>query len=174
MPSQKNQQLLAETKDRVNKANAVFFAEYAGITHKQLEEVRKALRTINAEVAITKNNLINIAFKDKDIDTKENLQGALAAFFSYKDPAKTANTMYQFFKKNFDPSKIKFGVFENKVIDNKTVVALATLPSKEVLLGKLVGLLKSPLNGLVYSLNYNTSKLVMTLKAIEDQKGKVS
>ena len=70
----------------------------------------------------------------------------------------------------FDTSKIKFGVFEGKLIDDKMIIQLASLPPKEALLGKLVGLLKSPLNNLVYNLNYNTSKLVFVLKAIEEKK----
>lgn len=170
MPSKRNTQLLQEAKDKVNKANAVFFVDYQGITHKQLEEARNSLRDFNAEIAILKNNLTNIALKDKDIDAKEKLQGPLAAFFSYDDPIKTANVIYQFLKKSFDPERIKFGVFEGSLIDSKMVVTLANLPPKEVLLGKLVGLLKSPINNLVYDLNYTVSKFVFALKAIEDKK----
>jgi len=171
MPSQKNVQLLQEAKERVDRAAAIFFADYQGVTHKQLEEARREIRKIGGEIAISKNNLINIALNEKNVDAKDRLQGPLAAFFAYGDPVAVASTLHNFFKKNFDASKIKFGVYEGKILEDKDVITLASLPSREVLLGQLVGLLKGPLNGLVYALNYNTSKLVYALKEIEKKKG---
>jgi len=170
MPSQKNVQLLTETKERVAKSNAIFFADYQTITHKDLEGLRNTLRDAGAEIAISKNNLVNIALQEKSVDAKDQLQGPLAAIFSYQDPVKTAKAIYDFFKP-IDPKKIKFGVFEDKLIDAKMVGALASTPPREVLLGKLVGILNSPLTNLVYSLNYTTSKLVYALKAVQEKKG---
>jgi large subunit ribosomal protein L10 len=169
MPSQKNVQLLQEAKDKVGRSNAIFFADYQTITHKDLEGLRNTLREAGAEIAVSKNNLVNIALQEKNVDAKEQLQGPLAAVFSYDDPVKTAKAIYDFFKP-IDPAKIKFGVFEGNLIDAKMVGALAATPPREVLLGKLVGLLNSPLTNLVYNLNFNTAKLVYALKAIEKTK----
>lgn len=169
MPSQRNVQLLEETKDKVNRSNAVFFVDYAGLTHKQLEDARNELRDNDAEIAIVKNTLINIALKEKDIEVKDKLEGPKAALFSYSDPLKTAKILAAFIKKNGLP-KISFGVFEGKVIDEGTINQLATLPSKEVLVAKLLGLLNSPITSLVYGLNYNITKLALVLKEIEKKK----
>lgn len=156
---------------------ALFFVDYQGLTHKQLEEVRALLKEINSEISIVKNTLMNLALREKKIDAQARLTGAHATLFSYEDPIKTAKALYAFFKKYqllASPSqggpKIKFGIFEGKLIDEKTIIELALLPSHEVLLGKLVWVLKSPMSGLVYGLNYNVSKLVVVLKEIEKKK----
>lgn len=169
MPSQKNIQLLDEIKQKVDKATAMFFIDYSGLTHKQMEEARRELKNIESEMAVMKNTLLNLALKDKKIDVKEKLQGPHATLFSYKDPMATIKILANFIKKYGLP-KIRFGIFEGNVIDEAMVTKLSTIPSREVLLGKLVGLLKSPVTGLVYNLNYNISKFVFVLKAIEDKR----
>lgn len=173
MPSLRNQQLLQETKEKVGKAQAMFFVEYQGLTHKQLEEARKELKDNNSEVAVTKNTLINIALQERNVDAKDRLTGAFATLFSYEDPVKTAKILQTFFKK-YQLPKIKFGVYNGTILDEAEILKLASLPSKDVLIGKFVGLLKSPITGLVYNLKWNISKLVFTLKAIEDKKGKAN
>jgi large subunit ribosomal protein L10 len=170
MPSQRNQQLLAEVQDKVNKAVAMYFVDYQGLTHLQLEEARRELRKNNSEVAVTKNTLMRIALKEKGIDATEQLNGPYATLFSYEDPISTAKVLKDFFKK-YNLQVIKFGIFEGAIVDDKTVEQLANIPPKEVLIGKLVGLLASPYSKLVWTLNGNIQKLAMVLKAIEEKKG---
>lgn len=169
MPSKRNVQLLDETKDKVNRASAMFFVDYAGLTHKQLEEARNQLRENDSEIAIVKNTLINISLQEKGIDVKSQLEGPHAALFSYADPIKTAKILTAFIKKHGLP-KITFGILEDKIIDESTIGKLATLPSKEVLIGKLLGLLNSPISNMVYVLNGNITKLARVLKEIEKKK----
>lgn len=175
MPSKKNTELLNETKQRLERAEAVFFVNYQGLTHKQLEEARISFKENDSELSIAKNTLTNIAFKErKNIDLEDMLSGPLALLYSFKDPIATAKTLYNFLKKysapGENPQQVKFGVFGGKVIDSETVLRLATIPSREVLLGRLAGLLKSPMSSLVYSLNWNIQKLALVLKAIESKK----
>lgn len=169
MPSKRNIQLLEETKDKVDRANAMFFVDYAGLTHKQLEEARNELRDNNSEIAITKNTLINIALQEKKIDVADKLEGPQATLFSYEDPIKTAKILTAFVKKYGLP-KIKFGIFNGNIIDEAMISTLATLPSREILIGKLLGLLNSPISNLVYVLNGNITKLALVLKEIEKKK----
>ncbi len=169
MPSKRNVQLLDETKQKVDRASAMFFVDYAGLTHKQLEEARNELRGNNSEIAITKNTLINIALQEKKIDVADKLTGPQATLFSYEDPIKTAKVLTAFIKKHGLP-KIKFGIFEGNVIDELMITKLATLPSREILIGKLLGLLNSPISNLVYVLNGNITKLALVLKEIEKKK----
>lgn len=174
MPSQKNQAMLAQVQDKVNRSTAMYFIDYQGITHKQLEEARRELRANDSEVVVTKNTLMRIALKEKGIDAVEQLQGPFATLFSYSDPVATAKVLKEFFKKNSlgegDGPSIKFGIFEGAIIDDKTVKMLANIPPKEVLIGKLVGLLASPYSKLVWTLNGNIQKLAMVLKAVEEKK----
>ncbi|HVT00951.1 MAG TPA: 50S ribosomal protein L10 [Patescibacteria group bacterium] len=170
MPSQRNIQSLEETKQKVDKSSAMFFVDYAGLTHQQLEEARRELADNDSEIAVTKNTLMNLALQEKNIDAKERLQGPYATLFSYSDPAKTAKILSSFVKKYGLP-KIKFGVFEGAIIEEDVVGKLATLPSKEVLVAKLLGTLNAPISNLVYGLNGNIVKLAQLLKAIEEKKG---
>ncbi len=169
MPSQRNLSALDETRDKVQKATAMYFVEYTGLTHKQLEEARRELRENNAEMAVIKNTLMNIALQEKKIDVKDQLSGQKAILFSYEDPIKTAKILAAFIKKYSLP-KVNFGILEGEVIEDATSKKLATRPSKEILVGKLLGLLNSPISGLVYVLNGNITKLAIALKEIEKKK----
>ncbi len=170
MPSQKNIQVLTEVKQKVDRATAMFFVDYAGLTHKQLEEARRELGDNDSEVAVVKNTLMNIALQEKNIDAKEKLQGPYATLFSYNDPIATAKILSSFVKKYGLP-KIKFGVFENEIIDEEMIGKLAKLPAREVLIAKFLGTLNAPISNFVYGLNANITKLAQLLKAIEEKKG---
>ena len=89
MPSQRNIQQLDEVKQKVDKATAMFFVDYAGLTHQQLEEARRELRDNESEIAVIKNTLMNLALSEKNIDAKERLQGPQATLFAYGDGIKT-------------------------------------------------------------------------------------
>lgn len=169
MPSQRNTQLLEEAREKVGKATAMYFVDYTGLTHKQLEEARQQLSAANAEIAVVKNTLMNIALSDKQIDAKEKLTGQQATLFSYEDPIATAKVLAGFIKKYSLP-RVNFGIFEGAIIDEATITKLSKLPSKEILIGKLLGLLNSPILGFVYALNGNITKLVVALKEIEKKK----
>ena len=171
MPSAKNITSLEEIKGKLETAQAVFMVDYTGLTHIQLEEFRNEKATAKAEAAILKNTLVNIALQEKKIDAKDQLKGPHAVIFANEDPISAAKVILAFNKKYQLPI-IKFGIFENEIIDEGKITQLSTIPPKEVLLAKLLGLLNSPITSLVYDLNYNTQKLAQLLKAIEEKKAK--
>ena len=171
MPSSKNISSLEEIKARLEKANALFLVDYTGLTHQQLEELRRELYPLDAEIAILKNTLVNIALLEKKIDATEKLNGPHAILFANGDPIAAAKVLVSFNKK-YELPVIKFGIFENNIIDEGKIKVLSTIPPKEVLLAKLLGLLNSPITSLVYDLNFNIQKLAQLLKAIEEKKAK--
>lgn len=171
MPNLKNQQSLSEIKEKLEKAQAVFLVDYTGLTHIQLEEFRRELSVAKAEAAILKNTLVDIAFKEKNIDASEQLKGPHAVIFANEDPIASAKVILAFNKK-YQLPVIKFGIFENNIIDEGKITQLSTIPSKEILIAKFLGLLNSPIVSLVYDLNYNVQKLAQLLKAIEEKKAK--
>lgn len=173
MPSIKNQNELSELQEKVDKSTAMYVVDYQGLTHQQLEEARRELRENGAEIAVAKNTLMNLALKAKDIDVSDQLQGPTATLFAYEDGISAARILKEFTKKHELP-KIKFGVFEGKVVSTEDVMAIANLPTKEVLLAKLLGGMNAPISGFVYVLNANISKLAQVLKAIEEKKAKTS
>ncbi len=169
MPSSKNITSLEDIKAKLEKAQAVFLVDYTGLTHIQLEEFRRELYPLDAEIAILKNTLVNIALLEKKIEATDQLKGPHAILFSNGDALATAKALVAFNKK-YQLPVIKFGIFENNIIDEGKITTLATIPSKEVLLAKLLGLLNSPITSLVYDLNFNIQKLAQLLKAIEEKK----
>jgi len=169
MAKQKNIEQLEKARKKLDSAKAVFFVDYQGLTHKQLEEARSVFREIDTDLSIIKNTLVNLALKEKNFDLSDKLHGPFATLFANDDPVKAAKALYAIFKK-YNLPKIKFGIFEGKLIDESTIVDLANVESREILLAKFVGLLKSPMSSLVFGLNYNIFKLVFALKEIEKQK----
>ena len=169
MASQKNINSLEEIKAKLEVDQAIFMVDYTGLTHIQLEEFRHELANAKAEAAILKNTLVNIALQEKKIDASERLKGPHAVIFANEDPISAAKVILAFNKKYQMPI-VKFGIFENEIIDEAKVTQLSTIPPKEILLAKLLGLLNSPITSLVYDLNFNIQKLAQLLSAIEKKK----
>lgn len=169
MASQKNIHSLEEIKLKLDKAQAIFLVDYAGLTHIQLEEFRIELAKVSAEAAILKNTLVNIALQEKKIDASEKLKGPHAVIFANTDPIGAAKVILAFNKKYQLPI-VKFGIFEGAIIEEGMVTTLSTIPPKEILVAKLLGLLNSPITSLVYDLNFNIQKLAQLLSAIEKKK----
>ncbi len=171
MASQKNITSLEDIKAKLERASALFLVDYTGLTHIQLEEFRRELYPLDAEIAILKNTLVNIALLDQKIDATEKLTGPHAVIFANNDAISVAKAIVAFNKK-YQLPVIKFGLFENNIIDEGKITQLSTIPPKEVLIAKLLGLLNSPITSLVYDLNFNIQKLAQLLKAIEEKKAK--
>ncbi|MBI1982179.1 MAG: 50S ribosomal protein L10 [Candidatus Levybacteria bacterium] len=175
----KKEKIVAEIAEKVGKAKALFFANYQGMTHKQLEELKKALRAVGAELVVTKNTLLARVLQTTDyrpqpaVDgrqlTVDSLQGPTATLFAYEDPLLPLKALAKSIKTLKLPI-IKFGIFEGKLLAEAEVIRLSTLPSREVLLTQLVIGMKAPLFGLHRALNWNMQRFVLTLKTIEDKK----
>jgi large subunit ribosomal protein L10 len=170
---QKKAAIVAEVNDKAKKATAVVFTNYQGMTHLQLESLRKALKAVNAELAITKNTLLKIALADSgfgEAAKDQVFEQPTAAIYAYGDVVAPLKEIAKSVKTLKLPL-IKFGIYEGKVLSEAQVNTLSTLPPKEVLIAQFVGTLKSPLFGLHRALNWNMQKLVLTLKAVEKSKG---
>lgn len=167
----KKEKIVAEISEKVNRAKAMIFTNYEGLTHKQLEGLKKAIRTLDAELMVTKNTLLKRSLEADKIKIVEEkyFQGPTAALFAYADVIAPLKELAKTIK-TFKLPTIKFGIFEGKHLTGDEVLRLSVLPSREVLLTQLVFGLKSPIFGLHRSLNWNLQKLVLTLKAIEQTK----
>lgn len=163
----KKETIVAELSQKAAKAKAVIFTNYTGMTHVQLEQLKRGLKKLNAELVVAKNSLLSIAIK---LDKSQILVGATATLFAYDDIVGPIKEIAKIIKTIKMPT-IKFGILEGNVLAETDVMRLATIPSREVLIAQFVGGLKSPIYGLHRALNWNMQKLVLTLKAIE--KGKV-
>lgn len=169
----KKEAIVAKVAAKAKTATAVIFTNYEGMTHIQLEQLKKSLRTANAELVITKNTLLKIALKESgfaDAAKDQVFERPTAALYTFGDPVAALKELAKSVKALKLPL-VKFGIFEGKVMNEAEVAILATLPPKDVLIAQFVGTLKSPISGLHRALSWNLQKFVMTLKAIEKSKG---
>ena len=173
---QKKEKIVAKLSEKVDKAKAIVFTDYQGLTHVQLEQLKKAVKKTNADYVVTKNTLLQLALKQtqntklKTQNDKDNkLDKPTATLFIYDDIVAPLKELAKIIKSLKLPA-IKFGILDGKMLLEKDVLKLSTLPSREVLLAQLVGGLKSPIYGLHRALNWNLQKFIMTLRAISDKK----
>lgn len=173
MPSQRKVKLLDGLASDLEGAKAVILTDYSGLTHKQLEDLRRELRPLKASYTIVKNRLLGRAIKDKQIISDSELQvdGPTAALIAHEDEILPLKSLTKFIKESSKP-EIKLGIFFGKTLTKEEVAKLATLPSRDALRAKLVGSLKSPLYGLHRSLQWNLNRLVWTVSQIKEQKEK--
>jgi large subunit ribosomal protein L10 len=163
--------IVAELLEKVQKAKGIIFTDYQGLTHQQIEALKKSLKTLEAEYVNTKNTLLLIALKDK-IDTeaeKDKFTRPTATLFIYNDIVGPLKALTKSIKE-FKLPAIKFGLLEGKILAEDDIVKISTLPSLDVLRAQLLGNMKGPISGLHRALAWNINKFVMTLKAIETKK----
>ncbi len=161
-------------KEKINKASLLIFMNFNGIPANLMTDLRWNIKDNGGEIVVGKNTLFYRALMDTVIsDHREVLIGPTAVVFAYEDPVIVAKTIYEFaeeFKSDEPLSVIKGGLYESKFLTPQDVKALAKLPSREVLISKLMGVMQSPMINLVMTLKAVPQKLVLVLKAIEEQK----
>lgn len=168
----KKEVIVAEVSEKVAKSKAMVFTNYQGLTHRQLEEFKKEIRKSDAEFAATKNTLLKRALGNEAIAGNEDkFQQPTGTVFMYGDIVAPLKVLAKMMK-DFEKPSIKFGLLEGKAITEADVKKLATLPSREVLIAQMLGMMNAPIQGLHRALSWNLQKFVMTLKAIEEQKAK--
>lgn len=170
MATQKKIDEVAMLTDKFSKAKAVVFADYSGIKHKQLEELRRTLKKNDAELVVSKNRMMLRALKDKAATVQQYLENSTAAVFAYGDQAAPVKELLKFFK-GVEKGKAKAGLLGESLMDQKGITRLSELPSKEVLLGRLARQLQAPMQGLHYALSWNLNRFVWALNAVKEKKG---
>ncbi|HSA83874.1 MAG TPA: 50S ribosomal protein L10 [Patescibacteria group bacterium] len=168
---QKKEVLVAEYTEKVEKAKGIVFANYQGLTHLQLEAIKKAMKKMDAEFVAAKNTLLLRALDGKvDVSAeKDKFTQPTAALFIYNDIIEPIKSLAKTIKELTLPV-VKFGILEGKIISDKDVAKLATIAPLPILRAQLLGQMKAPISGLHRALNWNLQKLVMTLSAIEKKK----
>jgi large subunit ribosomal protein L10 len=132
-----------------------------GLSVAQMTELRRLLRSINADYLVTKKTIIDRAVKDSgDVDVL-SMVGSLGLAMGKDDAYVTAKKLYEFARKN---TALQFfgALFDGKFISNDQFMEMAKMPSKEVLLGRLFGMLKYPLSSLAIVMNEISKKQVPT------------
>ncbi len=161
--------LVAEYVEKLRRSQALIVAEYRGLGVKQLEALRRELRAADSELVVTKNTLVARAMSEVGMPVpKALLKGPTAIAFCYNDLASPAKTL----NKHAKDTKIlvvRGGVLGNSVLNAEGAQSLAELPSRDELRAQVVGVLQSPITGLVNVLAGTIRGFVTVLKARADQ-----
>lgn len=169
----KKEAIVEEIKAALDNSSAIVLTNYQGLTHRQLEDMKKKLKTVNSTFAITKNTLLKLSLSESksfaDKIAPENLNEPTATLFISGDPVE-ALKIIQKVAKDTGLLKIKVGIIDGATLDEASVIKLSTLPNRDTLIAQFVGTLNSPIQGLVIVLNGNIQKLAMVLSAVAKNK----
>jgi large subunit ribosomal protein L10 len=171
MPRPEKVQAVADIKERIEGAQAVFLAEYAGLSVKEQQALRRSLRENGAEFKVVKMSMARLAVAELDIDTlDELLLGPTGLAFADGDPAGAAKVLKDF-AKSHDTFAVKGGLLGLEFLPPEKIAELAELEPRDVLLAKLAGVMQAPmanLAGLLAALPRNTASVLQQLLEIKE------
>jgi large subunit ribosomal protein L10 len=161
---------VAEIADSIKEAEAVFAVDFRGISVPQAADLRTRLREADAVFRVVKNSLTERAADEAGADSlKVLLDGPTALTFVKGDAAVAAKAL-QTFRRETDLLEFKGGLLGSEAVDTEQILALARLPARDVLYGQLVGVVASPITGLVRGLNALIAGLAIQLGQIAEKK----
>ncbi|SNB46483.1 50S ribosomal protein L10 [Geobacter sp. DSM 9736] len=171
MNKEGKQQVVAEMHEKLQRAQAVFLADFRGMTVGKATELRNELRKADVEYKVVKNTLLELASRDTDkAGLADHFAGPTAIALSYTDPVAAAKVLSRFAKEPNSTLKLKAAVLSGKSMSVSDVQALAELPSREVLVAKLLGTMQAPIASFVGVLAAVPGGFVRALAAVRDQK----
>ncbi len=171
MPISREQKeaVVKELKEKFESAQSAVLADYRGLNVAEATKLRRRLREGGCELKVVKNTLTGLAARQVGLAGLDPyLEGPVAIAFS-QDPVAPAKILSEFIREN-KKMVIKAGVLENTVLDARKVKDLAELPSREVLLARVLGGMQSPLSGAVSVLAGTLRNFVYALEAVRKQR----
>ncbi|MBI4920031.1 50S ribosomal protein L10 [Candidatus Azambacteria bacterium] len=171
LTKEQKQNILKDLVDKFKRAKAAVFVDFNKLPVSKTMELRRNLKAADAEYKVAKKTLIDRALKSEhfenvDLDSFKNQVGVV---FSYADPVPAASSVWKFSKAN-DALKILGGFLGINWQGKEKIIALAKLPSREILLGQFVRTVASPLSGLANVLQGNMRDLVGVLNNLKGKR----
>jgi len=162
--------IVEDLHDKFSRSEAVIMTQFSGLDVKDADELRKKLREAGAEFKVSKNTLFKRALHGTQAEVlSDRFSGPNAVAFAYEDPVSMAKVIVEFAKKT-EVLKIQSGVLDGKLIDVAQIHALSELPSREILLAKLLTVFVAVPTSFVRALSGIPQRLLYALRAIEDQR----
>lgn len=162
--------MIKELTEKLRSKSGLFVADIAGLPNKEMENLRRNLRTAKADCVVVKNSVCRLAFKELKLDQLNPLiEGTIAIGISGADPVESSKILVNF-SRDHKLLKIKGAILEGAVITPDKISELAFLPPKEVLIARVVGGVKAPLSNFVNLLQANLRNLVNVLNNIHKKK----
>lgn len=156
---EEKKQVVAGIVEKFQKAQSIVFVDYRGLNAEETTNLRADCRKAGVEYLVLKNTMIERAAEELNVtDLKAHLEGPTAVAFSMNDPASAAKIMLKYAK---DTKKltVKCGFLEGAVVGEDVVQSLSELPSREVLIAKIMGSLNAPVTNFVYAVEAVRKKL---------------
>ncbi len=171
MKRAEKEQIIAEVKQRAERAKSMFFADFTGITVEQVSELRREFRKSNVEYQVVKNTLARKALAEMaGYDTVAgHLKQPTAIAFGFDDPVAPARIIKKFREKN-DKLRVKVCVLENRVYDGAQLDEIAKLPTRKEIIAGVLGCIQAPVTGVVGAISAVMRDLVSVIDAIEKKK----
>ena len=149
MLKQKKEQLIEELTKSLSRCTIAIATDYRGLTAKEMLQLRRRLTAMGIEYKVIKNTLTRFAADKADKKQLEPLlTGPVAIAFGYDDVLKPAQVLREHIRAVGSVLQIKGGILGDKLLTPEDVIALATMPSREVLIARLMGQLQAPLQAL--------------------------
>jgi large subunit ribosomal protein L10 len=150
----------------------VIFAEFLGLSVKEMEELRKETRKNAAKIRVVKNNLVKKAFQSLSRDEAcKFMEGPNMLIWSKTGDESDILKGLIKFAKTSGKVKVKFGILNDAIVESAMLEQLSRLPSKKMLQAIVIGKIMSPFSALVYNVKYPVSRLILTLKTFSEKKG---
>ncbi len=170
MPNARNLEMMENIKADLEGVGAVWVVDACGLTVKETEALRRAIREAGAYMKVYKNTVMKKALAELDLVNMDAiLDGPSAFVFAHGDVAAAAKAVTEYAKEN-KKLEVKGGMMEGSFVSAGEVEAIASLPSKEVLLAQIAGAISGVARGLAVCINGVPSGLARAIQQIADQK----
>jgi large subunit ribosomal protein L10 len=174
MPTPQKEQILSETTEALRDVRGVYLADFSGMTVAKLSALRKQCREQKIQFRVIKNTLLKRAFREHGIDQLDPfLEGPTGVVFSAVNEMSPAKVLSDFAKEHERP-RIKAAVVDGRLYDDKAVVRLAALPSREVLLSQLLSTFIAPMSQFLAALESTLALPAVMADVLERERQKAS
>jgi len=161
--------IIEELKEHMGASQYALLVDYQGLAVDEMASVRDGLRGIDAQMYITKNSFLGLAASELDRELGDILSGPSALVTGAGEITDAAKKLAGF-ANEYESFSIKGGSFGSDTLSAEDVYELSRIPSREVMLSKVVGTIAAPMSSLVGVMNQKVSSLLYVLKAIEEKK----
>ncbi len=163
--------IIKQIEKELSERSTFFITQHGGVSAVSLDKLRTKLRGANSRYMVMKNSLGRRALnKGQFSSLSENMTGACGIAFSSGDPVLSSKILMDFSKEN-ENFKVQSGFIDGTLIGAEQIKALASLPSREILIAKVVGGVQAPISRFVNVLSGTVRRIVTVLDAIAKKKG---
>ncbi len=172
MIREEKEALVMDLHEKLKKAKAAILTDFVGLNVAEMTALRRKLKNSAVEYKVVKNTLLRRASQDTEMQRiLDHVIGPTAIAITYDDPLVLAKILTEFSKEQ--PSlRIKAGIVTGSIMTAEDIKFLATLPSKDVLIAKLIYIMRSVPTRFVYALKSPLNQIVMILESIKKEKSK--